>query len=325
MNIAQQIILSPEEETTINRWATGRSFPLRIVQRAQIIRLAAKGVFSHNIALQLGLSRPTIQLWRDRFCALRLDGLEKDAPRPGRLPRISQQKVTSIVNATLQQTPQDATHWSTRSMAKAHGVSNATVSRIWKEYNLKPHLVETFKLSRDKRFVEKLHDVVGLYLNPPDKALVFCVDEKSQIQALDRTRPLQPLRPGIPARQTHDYTRHGTTTLFAALSHARWQSHRRLHATTQTSRIHSFLTGYQCQNTARTGFAFNCRQLRHTQTCSRSNVAKTSSAFSFALYSDFQLMGQHGRTLVPGNYRQAYSPRFIQKCPGFNQSYYAIH
>lgn len=218
MNIAQRIILSPGEDTTINRWATGKSFPLRLVQRAQIIRLAANGIFNHDIALQLGLSRPTVQLWRDRFLALRLAGLEKDAPRPGRLPRISQQKVTSIVNSTLQQTPQDATHWSTRSMAKAHGVSNATVSRIWKEHNLKPHLIETFKLSRDKKFVEKLHDVVGLYLNPPDKALVFCVDEKSQIQALDRTQPLLPLRPGIPARQTHDYSRHGTTTLFAALS-----------------------------------------------------------------------------------------------------------
>lgn len=218
MNIAQRIILSPEEETTINRWATGKSFPLRLIQRAQIIRLAAKGVFNHDIALQLGLSRPTVQLWRNRFLTLRLAGIEKDAPRPGRLPRISQQKTTSIVNATLQQRPREATHWSTRSMAKAYGVSNATVSRIWKEHNLKPHLVETFKLSRDKKFVEKLHDVVGLYLNPPDKALVFCVDEKSQIQALDRTQPLLPLRPGIPARQTHDYTRHGTTTLFAALN-----------------------------------------------------------------------------------------------------------
>lgn len=218
MNIAQRIILSPEEDTVIDRWATGKRFPLRLVQRAQIIRLAAKGVFNHDIALQLGLSRPTVQLWRDRFFALRLAGLEKDAPRPGRLPRISQQKVASIVNATLQKTPQDATHWSTRSMAKTYGVSNATVSRIWKEHNLKPHLIETFKLSRDKKFIEKLHDVVGLYLNPPDKALVLCVDEKSQIQALDRTQPLLPLRPGIPARQAHDYTRHGTTTLFAALS-----------------------------------------------------------------------------------------------------------
>ncbi|MFH1876528.1 MAG: IS630 family transposase [Candidatus Omnitrophota bacterium] len=218
MNIAERIILSPEEETAINRWAHGKSFPLRLVQRAQIIRLSADGIFNHDIARRLGVSRPTIQLWRERFLALRLPGLEKDAPRPGRIPRITQQKVSAIVNATLHATSADATHWSVRSMAKAHGVSETAVWRIWKRYNLKPHLIETFKLSRDKRFVEKLHDIVGLYMNPPDKAIVLCVDEKSQIQALDRTQPILPLRPGIPARQTYDYIRHGTTTLFAALN-----------------------------------------------------------------------------------------------------------
>jgi transposase len=159
-----------------------------------------------------------VQLWRQRFLSLRLAGLEKDAPRPGSLPRIPQKKVNAVVEATLHTTPANATHWSTRSMAKAQGISEATVRRIWKQHNLKPHLVETFKLSRDKHFIEKLCDVVGLYVNPPDKAIVFCVDEKSQIQALDRTQPLLPLRPGIPARQTHDYKRNGTTTLFAALS-----------------------------------------------------------------------------------------------------------
>jgi transposase len=218
MNIAERIILSSEEETTINRWANGKRIPLRLVLRAKIIQLAAQGVFSHEIAQRLRISRPTVQLWRERFLALRLTGLEKDAPRPGRLPRISQKKVSAIVEATLQTTPPNATHWSTRTMAAAQGVSEATVRRIWKEHNLKPHLVETFKLSRDKRFLEKLYDVVGLYLNPPDKALVLCVDEKSQIQALERSQPMLPLRPGIPARQTHDYKRHGTTTLFAALN-----------------------------------------------------------------------------------------------------------
>jgi transposase len=180
--------------------------------------MASEGVLNQDIAQKLRISRPTVQLWRQRFLALRLAGLEKDAPRPGRLPRIPQKKVGAIVEATLHTTPSNATHWSTRSMAKAHGVSEATVRRIWKQHNLKPHLLETFKLSRDKHFIEKLCDVVGLYVNPPDKAIVFCVDEKSQIQALDRTQPLLPLRPGIPARQTHDYKRNGTTTLFAALS-----------------------------------------------------------------------------------------------------------
>jgi transposase len=218
MNIGERIILTPKEQATINRWSRGKSIPLRLVQRAQIIRLAAQGVFSHEIAKRLGVSRPTVQLWRERFLALRLAGLEKDAPRPGRLPRINHKKVMAIVNATLHTTPPNATHWSTRSMAKAQRVSKDTVYRIWKQYNLKPHLVKKFKLSRDKRFLEKLYDIVGLYLNPPDKALVLCVDEKSQIQALERTQPILPLRPGIPARQTHDYLRHGTTTLFAALN-----------------------------------------------------------------------------------------------------------
>ena len=218
MNIAERIIFTPQEEATINRWSQGKSFPLRLIQRAQIIQLAAQGIFNHDIAKRLDISRPTVQLWRERFLAFRLAGLEKDAPRPGRLPKIRHKKVMTIVNATLHTTPSDATHWSTRSMAKAHGVSKDSIQRIWKQYNLKPHLIKTFKLSRDKRFLEKLYDVVGLYLNPPDKSIVFCVDEKSQIQALERTQPLLPMRPGIPARQTHDYTRHGTTTLFAALN-----------------------------------------------------------------------------------------------------------
>jgi transposase len=218
MNRAERIVLSPSERATIERWARSKSLALRLVMRAQIIQLAAQGMFNHEIAEALGVSRPTVQLWRERFLALRLAGLEKDAPRPGRKPRLGQKKVMAIVEATLHTTPPEATHWSTRAMAVAQGVSEATVRRIWKQHNLKPHLVETFKLSRDKRFLEKLYDVVGLYLHPPDKALVLCVDEKSPIQALERSQPLLPLRPGIPARQTHDYKRHGTTTLFAALN-----------------------------------------------------------------------------------------------------------
>jgi transposase len=218
MKKADPIQLSSEERSTLNAWAGGRKFPLRMIQRAQIICMAADGVLSQDIAQTLQISRPTVQLWRQRFLSLRLAGLEKDAPRPGRFPRITQHKINAVVEATLHTTPADATHWSTRTMAKAQGLSEASVRRIWHRHNLKPHLVETFKLSRDKQFIEKLHDVVGLYLNPPDKAIVLYVDEKSQIQALERTRPPTPLRQGIPARQTHDYTRHGTTTLFAALS-----------------------------------------------------------------------------------------------------------
>jgi transposase len=215
---AAPIVLSPEEEATLDSWARSRSLPVRQVQRTQIVQLAAAGVESQEIAGILGVSRPTVQLWRERFLALRLDGLAKDAPRPGRLPEISDARVRAIVEATLHTKPTNATHWSTRTMAKAQGVSSATVQRIWHQHNLKPHLTKTFKLSNDPAFVEKLTDIVGLYLNPPDRALVLCVDEKSQIQALDRTQPGLPLKKGRCGTFTHDYHRNGTTTLFAALS-----------------------------------------------------------------------------------------------------------
>ncbi|MBU6433914.1 MAG: IS630 family transposase [Nitrospirae bacterium] len=216
--MAEPIVLSPDERVTLSTWAHGRRVPVRLVQRARIIQMAAEGILSQHIAQQLSISRPTVQLWRQRFLALRCAGLEQDAPRPGRIPRISERVVRAVVEATLHTTPPAATHWSTRSMAAAHGLSAATIRRIWTRHHLKPHLVKTFKISRDQHFVEKLHDVVGLYLNPPDKALVLCVDEKSQIQALDRTQPGLPLKKGRCGTMTHDYKRHGTTTLFAALS-----------------------------------------------------------------------------------------------------------
>ncbi len=218
MRTAAPILLSPEERSVVARWAHGRSVPFRLVQRGRIIQMASDGVLNQDIARQLEISRPTVQLWRERFLALRLAGLEKDAPRSGRIPRISERKVRAVVEATLHTTPPAATHWSTRTMAKAQGLSEATVRRIWKQHGLKPHLIRTFKLSRDKQFVEKLYDVVGLYLNPPDKSLVLCIDEKSQVQALDRTQPGLPLKRGRCGTMTHDYKRHGTTTLFAALS-----------------------------------------------------------------------------------------------------------
>ncbi len=215
---AAPIVLAPEERVTLEAWARGRSLSHRKVVRAKIITMAADRVPSQEIANVLGVSRPTVQLWRERFLARRAAGLEQDAPRPGRKPAVSVKKIRAVVEATLHTTPPDATHWSTRSMARAQGLSPATVQRIWKRHNLKPHRVEAFKLSRDKHFVEKLTDVVGLYLNPPDKSLVLCVDEKSQIQALDRTQPGLPMKPGRCGTRTHDSKRNGTTTLFAALS-----------------------------------------------------------------------------------------------------------
>ena len=218
MRTATPIVLSPEERSILSTWTRARSSPLRTVQRAQIVTMAADGIPSQDIAETLEVSRPTVQLWRERFLALRVEGLQKDAPRPGRIPSIPEKKVRAVVEATLRTTPPGATHWSIRTMAKAQGISRMAVQRIWDRHGLKPHLTKTFKLSRDKHFVEKLYDVVGLYLNPPDKALVLCVDEKSQIQALDRTQPGLPMKKGRCGTMTHDYVRNGTTTLFAAFN-----------------------------------------------------------------------------------------------------------
>ena len=212
------IKLSTEEQQQLEKWVRSATAPTRLVLRSRIVLMASEAKHDLDISGTLGCSRHTARLWRRRFIHARIAGIPRDAAGRGRKPVFSEAKVKRIVGATLHSTPENATHWSVRSMARSQRVSTMTVQRIWRRFNLKPHLVETFKLSKDPRFFEKLEDIVGLYLNPPDKALVFCFDEKSQIQALDRTRPILPLAPGIPEKQTHDYIRHGTTTLFAALN-----------------------------------------------------------------------------------------------------------
>ncbi len=207
-----------QDHELLDHLARAPKTPQRVALRARIVLGAAAGRSVNGLAHELGVTRPTVRLWRRRYGDAGVDGLLKDAPRPGRKKKISSKKVEKIVNATLHTKPKDATHWSTRTMARAQGVSEATVRRIWKAHGLRPHRVKTFKLSRDPDFVKKLRDVVGLYLDPPDKALVLCVDEKSQIQALDRTQPALPMRSGYTETRTHDYVRHGTTTLFAALN-----------------------------------------------------------------------------------------------------------
>lgn len=184
--------------------------------RAGIVLLAADGATNLAIAERLGVTRVTVATWRNRFAAKGMDGLA-DEPRPGAPRKIGDEQIAAVVTATLETMPTAATHWSTRSMARASGLSVSSVHRIWRAFSLQPHRSETFKLSSDPLFVDKVRDIVGLYLNPPDRALVLCVDEKSQIQALDRTQPLLPMRPGQAERRTHDYKRHGTTSLFAAL------------------------------------------------------------------------------------------------------------
>ena len=217
MRIAVSLELSDQERTTLVRWSKGRSTPARLVLRAKIVLAAAEGIQNKDIAARLGTTRKTVGEWRARFAAARCAGLEKDAPRGGRPATRRDQVARQIVEATTKTKPTVGTHWSTRTLAKQLGVSRMMVQRVWRANQLKPHLTQTFKLSNDPQFVEKLVDVVGLYLNPPEHALVLSCDEKSQIQALDRTQKGLPLRPGRCGTMTHDYKRHGTTTLFAAI------------------------------------------------------------------------------------------------------------
>ena len=217
MRIACAIVLTDEERKTLARWARGRSTAARLVMRAQIVLSAAAGEMNKSIAAQVRTDRLTVARWRDRFARLRLAGIERDAPRSGRKPTRRQRFARLIVERTTQTLPANATQWSVRTLAQEVGASPSMVHRVWTANGLKPHLTHTFKLSNDPHFVEKLLDIVGLYLNPPEHALVLCTDEKSQIQALERTQPSLPLFPGRCGTLTHDYTRHGTTTLFAAL------------------------------------------------------------------------------------------------------------
>src|SRR5436190_5069329 len=214
---AEPLGMAREQKCQLEAWIQAPLTPQKIVLRSRICLLAHEGLGNRQIARQLNTSRPTVLLWRERFAQSGVAALEHEPPRKASSQRLDEELIKKIVNTTLQTTPADATHWSTRTLGRHLGVSHMTVARVWDSHGLQPHRVRTFKLSRDKQFVEKLTDIVGLYLNPPDLALVLCVDEKSQIQALDRTQLLLPMRPGQTQRRTHDYQRHGTTSLFAAL------------------------------------------------------------------------------------------------------------
>src|SRR5438105_7993694 len=215
---AAGLAISNAERKQLAALGRHRSSPRGIVLRIEIVLGAAEGLANRVLARKLSTSVPTVLLWRKRYESDGIGGIFEDRPRPGRPKQISAETEAAIVEATIKTTPKDATQWSVRVMAAAQKVSSATVQRIWKKHKLQPHRVESFKFSNDSQFARKVRDIVGLYLNPPDKAIVLSVDEKSQIQALDRTQPILPLRPGLPERRTHDYQRHGTTTLFAALN-----------------------------------------------------------------------------------------------------------
>src|SRR5258707_4412065 len=217
-----EVVVSVEEREPLERWARRPTSSQALAFRCRIVWAAAEGRLSTEIAAELGCTGSTVGKWRGRFARRGIDGLH-DEPRPGKPRSISDEDVERVIVKTLEEQPSSATHWSTRSMAAATGMSQSAVSRIWRAFGLKPHQTEAFKLSPDPQFIDKVRDIVGLYLNPPEAAVVLCVDEKSQIQALGRTAPILPLMPGVPERRTHDYIRHGTTNLYAALDVASGQ------------------------------------------------------------------------------------------------------
>lgn len=241
-----ELNLSETERETLERWVRRPKTAQALAQRSRIIIFCATGESNRVVAEKMHVSKQCVSKWRGRFTSKRLEGL-LDEPRPGAPRTISDAKIERTVTLTLESTPKEATHWSSRMMAKRCGLSRSTVQRIWQAFSLQPHRSETFKLSTDPLFIEKVRDIVGLYLNPPQRALVLCVDEKSQIQALDRTQPLLPMRPGQVERRTHDYERHGTTSLFAALDAKSGKVISQLHRRHRTIEFRKFLDTIDAQ------------------------------------------------------------------------------
>ena len=307
-----ELILTDEERETLERWARRAKTSQFLALRSRIVLACGRGLTNTQVAKELRVTMPTVGKWRQRFVAHRLDGL-LDEPRPGMPRKISDADVERVVTRTLESKPAHATHWSTRGMAQATGLSQTAVSRIWRAFNLQPHRTETFKLSTDPLFIDKVRDVVGLYLSPPDNAIVLCVDEKSQVQALDRTQPLLPMEPGRPERQTHDYARHGTTSLFAALNvatgqiighcHQRHRHQEFLKFLAQIDQaipeepgveIHLVMDNYATHKTSRVQRWFARRPRYHV------HFTPTE-----------RLVAQPGRTILCGDHRETYSSRCV--------------
>jgi transposase len=239
-SVLAPVVLSAAERGRLESWTRRRTSAQALALRSRIVLLAAEGRNNTEIARELGVHRNVAGKWRSRFLEHRLDGLS-DEPRPGRPRMITDEQVEEVVIKTLETTPTDATHWSTRSMAREVGLTQSAVLRIWKAFGLQPHRQQTWKLSKDPLFIDKVRDVVGLYLNPPERAVVLCVDEKSQIQALDRTAPILPMLPGTPERATHDYRRAGTSSLYAALDLTTGRVIGRLHSRHRAIEFKQFL------------------------------------------------------------------------------------
>ena len=315
MKRAYKITLPEADAIELRRLSRGRSAQARVVLRAKIVLLSAEGVQNKVIASRLATDRNTAARWRFRFARMGIEGIMKDAPRPGRRPTRRTGVARQIVERTIQTTPQNATHWTTRTLAAELNISHMMVQRVWKANNLKPHLTRSFKVSNDPNFVEKLVDIVGLYLNPPEHALVLCTDEKSQIQALDRTQKSLPIYPGRRQTMTHDYKRNGTTTLFAAIEaadgriigkcmakhrHQEWIKFMRLidEQTPKELDLHLIADNYATHKHPRVA------------------LARTPPPVPHALYADRVVVAQSCRTMVPRPDRQADTARLVRKRRG---------
>jgi len=291
-----------------------------LATRARIVLALSEGRSGSEVARQLGISNQMVCKWRARFADHGLEGL-LDEPRPGAPRRIGDERIEAVLNRTLARRPADATHWSTRSMARASGLSQSTISRIWRAFALQPHRSESFKLSRDPLFIEKVRDIVGLYMAPPERALVLCVDEKSQIQALDRAQPLLPMRPGQAERRAHDYRRHGTTTLFAALDVATGFVLGECHGRHRALEFRRFLECIEAAAPGRPGTAPGARQLLHPQDSRDPPLAAPPSPLPPALHPHGRILAEPGGAMV----RASHPAPAAARCPSLDRRVGDLH
>ena len=315
MRIAKTIELDEPTERKLRVLSKRRRVEARLQQRACVVLLACEGWQNKDIAVQVGLDRRQVALWRQRFLDGGIEALRKDAPRSGRPATVTAEVQSRIVHATLHDRPVDATHWSTRTLAAKLGLGATTVRRVWRSNGLKPHLSRSFKLSRDPRFEDKLLDVVGLYLNPPEHALVLSCDEKSQIQALNRTQPGLPMKRGRAGTATHDYKRHGTTTLFAALNTLDGSVISMCQPRHRHDEWLKFLRLIE-RKTQAPGAAPDRGQLRHAQPPRRAGLAGQAPALRHALHPHQRVLAEHGRAVLSRHHRQAHPARQLHQRGG---------
>ena len=307
------LVLTGEERSTLVRWSRRANSAQALAVRCRIVLACADGLSNTQVAARLGVSRPTVGKWRARFIQRRLEGLA-DEPRPGAPRKITDEQVEAVVVATLEETPKEATHWSRASMATRSGLSKSTVGRIWKAFRLKPHLTDTFKLSTDPQFIDKVRDVVGLYLDPPEHALVLCVDEKSQVQALDRSQPVLPMMPGVPERRTHDSARNGITSLFAALDVASGKVIGSIHRRHRSVEFRKFLVKLDKQVPGELDVHLICDNYATHKTDTIQRWLAAHPRFHLHFVPTQLVLAQPGRAVVQRVDQQVVATRRPQEC-----------